>query len=119
MGPVDPMGRGMDWRELQRTDPELYEAERQDMELERRTFELVGKYRQASAQERAALKMEVQEAVAKHFEVRQRKRQLQLTRMERELKQMREEIQRRDEAKDQIVGRRLNELIGEPSGFDF
>ena len=113
------MGRGMDWRELQRTDPELYEAERQDMELERKTFELVGQFRQARPEERAALKMAVQEVVAKHFEVRQKKRQLQLARMERDLKRMREEILRRDEAKDQIVGRRLKELIGDPGDLDF
>ena len=113
------MGRGTDWRELQRTDPELYEAERQDMELERKTFELVGQFRQARPEERETLKTAIQETVVKHFEVRQRKRQLQLARLERELKRMREEIQRRDEAKDQIVGRRLKELIGEPGDLDF
>jgi len=123
MGPLPGMGammgRGVDWRELQRTDPELYEAERQDMELERKTFELVGQFRQAPPDGREALKMAIQEAVAKHFEVRQKKRQLQLARMERDLRRMREEIERRDAAKDQIVGRRLKELIGEPGDLDF
>lgn len=114
-----PMARGVDWQELQRSDPELFEVERLDIELERKTFELVGQYRRTPPTERAALTMAVQEAVAKHFEVRQKKRQLQLARMERELKRMREEIQRRDEAKEQIVGRRLKELIGESGDLDF
>lgn len=116
---VGPMARGVDWQELQRSDPELFEMERLDIELERKTFELVGQYRRTPPAERAALAMAVQEAVAKHFEVRQKKRQLQLARMERELKRMREEIQRRDEAKEQIVGRRLKELIGESGDLDF
>jgi hypothetical protein len=111
--------RAIDWRELQRNDPELYEAERQDLELEQKTLELVQQFRQAKPSDRASLKTAVQQAVAKHFEFRQKKRQLQLERMERDLKRMREEVQRRDESKDQIVGRRLKELIGEPGDLDF
>jgi len=71
------------------------------------------------SEERAELKKQIQEVVTKHFELRQKKRQLQLTRMEKELQRMRDEIKRRSEAQSEIVGRRLGELLGERDPLDF
>ena len=111
--------RMFDWQELKKNDPELFELESQDQEFERKTFELVGQYRNAPAEQRPELKKQIQESVTKHFEVRQKKRQLQLTRMEKELQRMRDEIKRRGEAQEEIVGRRLAELLGERGDLDF
>jgi len=57
--------------------------------------------------------------IAKHFEVRQQRRQLQLARFEKELQRMREEIERRNEKRAEIVGKRIAELVGERSDIDF
>lgn len=87
--------------------------------MERTTFELSQRYRNAPMDQRDALKEEIQQTVAKHFEARQKRRAMQLERMERDLKQMRNELSRRNDARDQIIQRRLSELIGERSELDF
>jgi len=112
-GGAGPMG-------FRRNDPEMDELEAQDHQLDRQTFDLVARYRMnVPSEERAELKKQIQEVVTKHFELRQKKRQLQLTRMEKELQRMRDEIKRRSEAQSEIVGRRLGELLGERDPLDF
>lgn len=104
---------------MRRTDPEMYELEQSDHELERATFALSNQFRNAPMEQRAELKKQIQEHVTKHFEVRQKKRQLQLSRAEKELQRLREELKRRDEAKEQIVTRRVSEITGERGELDF
>ncbi|MFO0869784.1 MAG: hypothetical protein U0935_12700 [Pirellulales bacterium] len=121
-GPAGPRFGGPrqgDLDDLKRFDPEMYELEVQDRELERKTFELSSQYRTAPADQRTELKSQVQDAVKRHFEVRQKKRQLQLSRLEKELQRMREEMKRRDDAQEEIVGKRLSELLGERGELDF
>lgn len=121
-GPGRPGGMGPrmnSWEDLKRIDPEMYELEKQDQDLERKTFELASQFRNAPLDQRAEMKKQVEETVTKHFDVRQKKRQLQLSRMEKELQRMREEIQRRGDAQKEIVGKRLTELLGEKGELDF
>lgn len=110
---------GVNLEELKKYDPEMYELENKDLELERQTFDLSQQYRRAPREQRETLKTQLQDLVQKHFEARQNRRQLQLKRLEEELERMRTAMQRRTEMQGQIVERRVSELIGDRSDLDF
>lgn len=109
----------MDWEHLKKVDPEMYKLELADDEMERQTSELSMQFRRAPKDQKPELRKQLEETVVRHFEVRQEKRQLQLTRLEQELQRMREEIERRSEKRAEIVGKRIGELVGERSDIDF
>lgn len=104
---------------LKQYDPELYELEMADQELDRKTNELSLNYRRASAEERKDLRKELEAALNKHFDVRQQRRKLQLARLEKELQRMRDEIEGRNDKRADIVGKRLHELVGDSADLDF
>lgn len=117
--PGPGFGPPTDWEQMKRVDPEMYKLEMADQEMERQTSELSMQYRRAPKDQKPELRKELEEVVSKHFEVRQEKRQLQLTRLEKELQRMRDEIERRTQKRAEIVGKRLSELVGERSDIDF
>jgi hypothetical protein len=104
---------------LERYDPEMYELLKRDQELERQTAELSMQHRRAPQEEREALKKQLTEAVQRHFDARQERRRLQLKRLEEELQSLREAIEKRDGARDEVINRRVAELLGveETLGF--
>ena len=121
MPPGGPFG-GRDPRqfeELKRIDPELYELEKADQDLERQTFELSQQLRRAPADQQEKIRQQIPELVAKQFEVRQSRRELHLKRLQEELEQLRQAIERRNEMRDEIIARRITELIGNQSDLDF
>jgi hypothetical protein len=105
--------------ELKKYDPEMYEVEKKDMELEREALQAGQQYRRAPRDQRDALKKQLEEIVQRHFEARQSRRQLQLKRLEEDLVRMRSAMDRRTELRGQIVERRVLELMGEQSELDF
>jgi hypothetical protein len=119
MGPPFLRGELLRQEELKKIDPEMYELEKNDRDLERQTLELGQQYRRAPRDERIALKKQLDVAVQQHFEARQARRQLQLKRLEEELERMRSALKRRTELRSQIVERRVLELIGEEHELDF
>jgi len=117
-----PMGMGPgfrarwphhDWKSVEENDPEMYPLLKEDYELERQSRELALQYRRAPISQRAAIRRQLQEVVTQHFESRQRRRLLELKRLEEELKRLRDAIDRRNEAREEVVGRRVSELLGE------
>lgn len=115
-------GRGIEAQrleELKQFDPEMYELEKKDLDLERQTLELSQQLRRTPRDQRDALKKQLQDAVLNHFEARQARRELQLKRLESELERMRESMKKRTDLKDQIIGRRVSELVGEQNELDF
>jgi hypothetical protein len=108
-----------DWDALQQNDPEMYRLLKEDNDLELRERELSFQYRQAPAAQRAAIGEEVKQLVAKHFDVRQQRRQLELKRLEAELKLLKEAIDARNTAREELTGRRVSQLLGKEEGLDF
>ena len=113
------MRGGMDWEQMRRDDPEMYELMKSDTEMERQEFDLSDQLRQAKGDQREALKKQIQELVQKHFDVRQKRRQLNLTRIEQDLQRMRDELKRREDARESIIKRRAQELVGDHDDLDF
>ena len=101
-----------DWPSLEQNDPEMYKLLQADYSLERQSQELAVQYRQAPKDQREAIKQKLEKSVTEHFEARQQRRLLELKRLEEELKRLRESIDKRKEAQQQIVNRRVSELLG-------
>jgi hypothetical protein len=130
--PGPPLGQPRDGRpgesrpqpphELERMkehDPDMYELMQKDMDLERKAFELSNAARRGSQQDREKLREEAKELATQHFMVRQDRRKLQLKRMETELVKLRESIESREKQREEIISRRLAELLGEESDLGF
>jgi len=108
-----------DWDALQKNDPQMYKLLLADRDYERRTRELAVQYRRAPATQRAAIKQKLEETLGRHFEVRQQRRLLELKRLEEELKRLREAIDLRNDARDELIGKRISQLLGEDEGLEF
>lgn len=97
--------------ELQQRDPEAYEISMNDLRLDRQSQELVKRIRgnrDATDQDRIRLK----EMISEHFDVRQRKYDREVERLEARLSQLRQRIQARQERRSEIEDKRFTELVG-------
>jgi hypothetical protein len=100
-------------------DPQMRELMKQDNEMDRQTHELALKIREARGDDRTKLKNELADLVAKHFDVRQKRREHQLQRMEDELKRLKDTISKRNSSRDTIIDNHVKELVGDPRDLDF
>ena len=73
----------------------------------------------ASAEEAERVKDKIAELVREHFDVRQERRELELNHLRERLEQLEQSIERRNEARDEIISRRIAELTGEEHDLSF
>ena len=112
--PPPPTGPFQNWDQMEKSDPELFKLLKQDAELDRTTRQLTMQYRQTvDADSKAEIGAQLAEIVAKHFDVRQKRRALELERLEKELNRMKELFEKRNDSRDKIIEQRLKELKGE------
>jgi hypothetical protein len=114
-GMAPPGGPG----EFFQDDPEMAALNQADFDLSQQTQELSERLRSAKKEDREKVKTEITQTVTKHFDVRQQRRELQIKRMEDELKKLREAITKRNESKDQIIKKRMAELVGNEDDLGF
>lgn len=100
-------------------DPEMAALQRSDYDLEEQTQELAEQLRSAKKEDKEKLRAQITEVISKHFDVRQSRRDLQIKRMEDELKKLREAMTKRNDSRDQIIKRRLAELAGSEDDLGF
>ena len=112
-----PAARG--FRVPEGQDPELFKAMQEDCDLERQTRDLADQYHRASKDEQAKIKEKLAEIVNKHFEVRQQLRNLEVKRLDQQLKLLRDKIDQRAKNRKEIVAKRLVELTGADEGEHF
>jgi hypothetical protein len=98
---------------MEKTDPDMFALFRQEADLDRRTRELAMRCRQVPAAERDAVRKELVQAVTEHFDVRQKRRQLEIKRLEEELQRLRDAIDRRNKVRQELVNKRVTELLGQ------
>jgi hypothetical protein len=113
-GPQDGMRGGPD-----RSDPEFRKAMDAQRELDQKVGEAIRQYRQATGEARDKAKKEIEELVGKQFEARQAMRDLEIKRIEADLKRMRESQERRTKARDEIIKRRVADLLGSDEDVGF
>jgi|GEM_PF-2381586 len=82
---------------------------------ERRANELAQRIRQIDSQtEQEPLRQELAEALGEAFDERRQQQQQAIERLELQLKSLRELAAKRDDRKDEIIQRRIAELLGQP-----
>ncbi len=82
---------------------------------ESRALELAQRIRQTDRQaEQEPLQQELAEALGEAFDERRQQQQQAIERLEQQLKSLRELAAKRDDRKDEIIQRRIAELLGQP-----
>ncbi|MGQ9576393.1 MAG: hypothetical protein ACUVUC_13850 [Thermoguttaceae bacterium] len=104
---------------MEKSDPEMYKLLKEEADLDRRSLALAAQYRRAPAEGREEIKKELSKLVDQHFDVRQKRRQLELKRLEEGLQRLRDAIEQRNKARKQIVEKRVIELLGQEADIGF
>ena len=108
------------WEELKKleilkdSDPEKYTMVKKQHQLEHQSRKLAQEYRKTK---NASKKSEVKAALGKNlqelFELREADREQKVKKLEQEIKMLRDMLVVRQQKKQEIISRRLNELLGE------
>lgn len=99
--------------EIDRSEsPEHRMLARRDEEFNVRSEELAERIRETKQPERKEqMKRELRELLAQHFEVRMAIRKLEIKEISRHLDELHERLKRRQERKDELIERRMHELL--------
>ena len=99
---------------LKEKNPERYARVSEEKQLERKSRSLAKKYREADDEtEKARLREELEVLLDGLFDYRQMNRKGEIERLEKRLAELREDNQKRLANKEEIVQKRLRELLGE------
>ncbi|MFA6562068.1 MAG: hypothetical protein WCV00_09210 [Verrucomicrobiia bacterium] len=100
-------------RELKQRDPERFKQQQQMAEMERRSVELGQKIRRATDEDaKKSATTELKETLSKLFDLRQQEREKSLQQLEREVKELRESLEKRKAKRDEMIQRRFDQLTG-------
>jgi hypothetical protein len=99
-------------------DPEMAKLAAAEAELGDSSEALLTQYAAADKPEdQKRLKAELRDALAKQFDVQRQERELELARVEERIKKVREQLKKRNDAREWIVDRRLDQLINDVDGL--
>lgn len=99
--------------------PEGQQLLAEDSQLEQEVANAVAQYSdsQASEETRAALRNRLGDLLDAQFNARQKRRELEIQQIEERVKSLREALDKRADAKDKIIERRLNDLLTDAEGL--
>ncbi|MEJ2495152.1 MAG: hypothetical protein P8Y79_12575 [Ignavibacteriaceae bacterium] len=100
-------------------EKERMENERKIEEMEVQTEALGIRYEYASSNEKQKIVSDLKAVLNKLFDMKEKARSLEVEMLERELTQLKESLKVRKQSKDEIINRRLNELIGKGDYLDW
>jgi hypothetical protein len=83
------------------------------------TTEILGKLRNAQAEDRDELTSKLRIAVAEQFDIRHAHQAKQIEELEKQLQKSKELHKKRAEKKDEIVNRRMGQLLNDPDELDW
>ncbi len=111
------MGDVMPWieemEELRREDPELFEFEKKSRHLGFVCERIADEVRKASGEARKELIGELRRHLKELFEARLAVRKLQIRRVERELKELRTQVERMSTQSEKMIERRMQSVIAD------
>lgn len=105
--------------DLKKKHPEFYELIQEDMNLNRKTRELVSAWKEAAADKKGGIKAELLEVATEHFQVRKDRQLYELKLLEERIESMRKGLERRDAKKDSIINHRVKELLEKDEDMRF
>ena len=104
----------------QKPDPEMEQLLKKDAEMEVQVQVLVKQWHEQKDEKvRADLRSQVEELTKEHFDLRQQRRELELSRLAAQLERVRASVKKRSEVKDLIIQRRIARLLGEEDDLAF
>jgi len=105
---------------LKEKDPERYERVSREKKLEREAWNLSRQYRQTEDDKvKARLKEELKNLLDQVFDFRQMNRQEEIEKLEKRLAELKENNQKRLANKEEIVQRRLKQILGDEKGMEW
>ncbi len=108
------------WRYGGAQDPEMQKLSTVEARLEARARDISAHYRATTVEtQRDELRGDLEDVVLQQFEVRQQRRQLELERLETQLRRLREAIDKRSSSRDALIKQRIDQLVGEESDAGF
>ena len=121
---MEALNRGLnEKRRLQRwkqEDPARYEQEVEIRDLERQSHELAEAYRKgANEKERGEIRPKLSALTARLIDLREDRRREDVKRMERDLERLRRILTERQKNREQIIQRRIAQLLGEAEAMEW
>ncbi len=105
-------------KELWPPDPEMHPLVQEEAVAEREVVELIESYKRTENEaERSKIKSKLAALLEKEFDVQQKRRDLELSRVEARLKKVRDLWKKRSDARQTIIGKRLDQLLSEADGL--
>jgi hypothetical protein len=99
-------------------DPELEKLHRQEAETQNAVANLLAAYGRTDKEgERATIKKKLTEALEKQFDAQQKRREIEVARIEAQLKKLRDMIAKRTDKRQTIIDKRLDQLLQEAEGL--
>ncbi len=98
---------------LKRDDPDAYKLAVSDMRLDRKTREIADAIRRRGG-DNDARSGELRGAITEHFDVRQRKYEHELQRLEKRIAELRRQLETRREHRESLEQSRYDELVATP-----
>jgi hypothetical protein len=99
-------------------DPELSKLIQSEHELDRQSDDLVRQYGATEDYtQREKLRTQLREVLGKQFVAQQQRRERELVRVEERLSKLREQLKKRNSARDTIIDRRLETLTSDADGL--
>lgn len=99
-------------------DPEMAKLAESETELAHNADGILSQYIAAEkADDQKRLKTELRDMLAKQFDVQRQRRELELSRIEARVKKLHDQIKKRNDARETIIDRRLEQLTNEAEGL--
>jgi hypothetical protein len=99
-------------------DPELNKLHGEEAQIEGKVHELLTQYGRTEKEgDKAAIKKNLTAQLEKQFDLQQKRRDLEVTRVEAQLKELRKIIKKRSDGKEKIIDRRLDQLLQDAEGL--
>lgn len=99
-------------------DPEMTKVLTDEARLDQEASAIVEEYARTEDEgQRSKLKSKLSAALEKQFDLQQKRRELEVARIETQLKKLREVMRKRTDARQAIVDKRLDQLVREAEGL--
>jgi len=92
--------------------PQMQQLHAEEIEAANEAKRLIGVLSKGSESEQAEAKTRLREALVRQFDAQQKRRTQEIASLEERLGKLKETLQKRDAAKDAIVGKRFDQLTG-------
>lgn len=102
-----------------KNNDEYFKRQVQITEMNIATEALAAEYHTADASKKKQLRKKLKTELGKLFDLRETERKEELARLEKEMEELRKSLKVRTEKKDQIIDRRIQNLLGEDDYLDW